>query len=447
MHIQSCLPLLFGLLLPFQVSLGADIVATGGDDLVVVNVAAGRVFVNGAATEFDRNETLRIGGGGGDDRVVINGAAASSETVRMEATGFRLLGQTELIFGDNFERIEFRGQAGDACVMVGTGGVDNFKLLPAASQMTTPLATFTANAVERVNVQGQAGADVVDVANPALKHVTCDTDTVRIPGAAGVYPTKHTIVDFERVNTTETVETFNFFYENYSSGDLLVLRNKLRWSSENLSLFHDGPYDVVNADTFRSVTIRVPEIDGCLFNGEFEGARGDGDPNFVFSDVERRINMRQFTFCDIEVLPGPSTQTSRAFVNDRRFSQDDIAASLETGETTAFYRARPPRRLSVSGFDSTDISRRELDDVIDIQGSSGDDTLIFPFGRRGEFSGNGREIIFGASGVVFNGGSGNDELIVLNGGGTVANTIAASTSEVELGFRTRFLDDVFKTRC
>lgn len=184
----------------------------------------------------------------------------------------------------------------------------------------------------------------------------------------------------------------------------------------------------------------MPEIDGCLFNGDFEGNADDGDPNFVFSDIERRINMRQFDQCDIEVLPGPSAQTSKAFMKDRRFSGDGITASLETGEARLRY-GRGPSNLNVSGFDSMDINRREAGGLITISGSSGDDTLIFPnigvLGRQGIFTGNGHEIIFDSRGVVFDAGSGNDQLFVFE----VGNRIAANTSEVELFFQFGFRND------
>ena len=211
-------------------------------------------------------------------------------------------------------------------------------------------------------------------------------------------------------------------------------------TNDGLELVHDGPYDTVNAAVVSRITIRMIELDEARFVHDFvfgNPRRGVDDATLFFSDIERRINMRSVFRCDVEILPGPSNQTSTAYAEERSGA---VSSSIETGITNL-------TGITLSGFDRTTINRIRSnttstfrDPPIQIEGSSGRDQLLVGSGSGFLFTGNGNEIRFLGTGVQFDGSTGQDELIV-----TGARTAAAYKDEIDLDFRPDLFDARFKT--
>ena len=377
-------------LLLFTLSLknvfGETVSGTGGDDLIVLNLANSTGRFNGVAIDFAGDSPVVVDAGGGDDRIVVFGDAAAAELARMNGKSMTVSDGARVVRVSNAEQLEFFGDDDDRAVLLDSPGNDRVDISDFRTFMTSNGGHHFVRGVGNINITAERGGfDTVTVRAEEISHLSTHEDCIRlVPAAGSNYPTNHILYGLDKVSTSHVN---SFVLEDTPNDDFLIAFTKsVRWITDDYEVIHKGDYERLTAlsrprtlSGLDRAIVKLPKLDETRFSFRANPDKPNED-NAFFANVSQRVLVRNFVSNEFEVLPGPSTQDAKAFF----FSTSVLGSASGSLEERSFLDGIVPTsaglaRLGIlgckaSGFDTFGINSefRGYSNVT-VEDSAGDD--------------------------------------------------------------------------
>ena len=351
---------------------------TQGDDLVVINVERSTVAINGVISRFPTDGSdVRVRGLGGEDRVVLRADPGVSETANMTSRSITVLSGSDRVVAAGFEVIDFRADEDDRIVMEDSSGDDSILIENDLTTLVCEDCLLTATGVRSLELVGsEGGDDSVEVAVGVAQRLVARPEGITMTSATGRVWQLEGVEDL----VSQDIAQFTFF-DSPEDDRLIIGRRRLTWVTPDFRISQIGAYETIVASSdrfersgFDQVLMRMQEQDETVARFARRPVP-DRDTTLIFSDVEKRVTLTNFEDIEVDMLPGPSSQTSSMTFGT--VEQSNLSRVFVDPERKRADFGQPFRGdVRTSGFDVV----TSINHPLTWTGTSGTDELVYEAG-------------------------------------------------------------------